>query len=503
MSKTVTVFKGKFMRNFSTLLFAVLLAGFLAAPSLVFAQADGGGGGAAGGAGAGGAAGGAGTGGIEIDASGVLRANINRDVSGKLDRDLVRAAKASLNQDLQNPSSMRMVSLRRLQQAVQAAHAAGRPLEDDIRFLAGLTRITHVFYLPEHQDIILAGPAEGFYLNGRGRVVGLETGAATMHFEDLVVALRAFAPNQRPTPVISVSIDPTAQGIRDYNQAFAHWGQLALTNQADDATVRNGLITAMGLQEVTLKGVSNKTRAALVLTEADYRMKLIGLGLETPAVRINNYFDQMPMTPGNSNASIRWFFQPKYNGVFVNSSETALRLDTANTVELVPAEDRLDAAGRKVEVKEKSNKASRNFCYSFTKEFDRLAAKDSLFGELRNLVDLTVAAAFIQRMDLYGKAGLSLGVLGDESAVPTQRYNAPTHIEPVVNIARRNGAFSAPIAGGVNIQPQAAFVSESLQTEEISVDELQGQAKLSNLADGQWWWDAESPAIQKESKKGK
>ncbi len=498
------------MRQRFSLTFASFFLTFIALTCVAFAQSGGGGGGGGtggGGTGGGGTGGGTGgnangTGGIEVDASGVLRANAKTDTTGKVDRELARAAKASMNKDLQQPSQLRMVSLNRLEDAVRKAKAAGTDLPEEMRYLAGLNRITHVFFFPASKDIVIAGPAEGFFINARNRVVGTETGAATMHLEDLIVALRAYAPNQRPTSVISVSIDPTAQGVVDYNKAFTYWGTLALKGEADPDTVRAALTKAMGLQNVTIKGVSNKTRFAQVLTEADYRMKLIGLGIETPAVRINNYYDQMPMIAGSSNSSIRWFFQPNYKGISVNADETAMTIDSANTLELVPAEDRLDGNGQKVSTN-KSNKASRNFCASFTKEYDRLAAKDSLYSELRNLVDLSVASAFIQKMDLYGKAGWKMNHFGSEENFPVQRFEAPTHIEPVINFAIRNGAFSAPIAGGVNIQPQVAFKDKAMQKDAGKIDDLRGQVKIENLVEGQWWWDQIPGAAIPEKKSRK
>ena len=43
---------------------------------------------------------------------------------------------------------------------------------------------------------------------------------------------------------------------------------------------------------ITVNGVSPKTHFAQVMVEADYRMKLIGIGLETPPVRLVSYVDR-------------------------------------------------------------------------------------------------------------------------------------------------------------------------------------------------------------------
>ena len=40
--------------------------------------------------------------------------------------------------------------------------AAGQPVSDEMKYLAGLLRIHYVFFYPETGDIVLAGPAEGF-----------------------------------------------------------------------------------------------------------------------------------------------------------------------------------------------------------------------------------------------------------------------------------------------------------------------------------------------------
>ena len=70
--------------------------------------------------------------------------------------------------------------------------------------LAGLTRVEYVFYYPDTKDIVIAGPAEGYVRDATGRMVGTTTRRATLQLEDLIVALRAFAPDSRPTDMIRV-----------------------------------------------------------------------------------------------------------------------------------------------------------------------------------------------------------------------------------------------------------------------------------------------------------
>ncbi len=44
-----------------------------------------------------------------------------------------------------------------------------------MKALAGLTKIDYVLLYPESNEIVIAGPAEGFVEDSTGRVVGIET----------------------------------------------------------------------------------------------------------------------------------------------------------------------------------------------------------------------------------------------------------------------------------------------------------------------------------------
>jgi len=209
-------------------------------------------------------------GGVVIDAEGFL------------------SARAKVDQELQKSSKLRKVSLVRLEKQVKALLDAGKPIPDDMQYLAGLTRITHVFYYPETDDIVVAGPAEGYFRAGNNHMVGMSTGSAVLQLQDLIVALRAFAPDSN-TRVISVSIDPTQDGLRNLNNAKRRTGAVR-ANQAMD--VARFYRDALGYQEITIKGVSPKTHFAQVLAEADYNMKLIGIGLEQPQVGITSFIEE-------------------------------------------------------------------------------------------------------------------------------------------------------------------------------------------------------------------
>jgi hypothetical protein len=428
----------------------------------------------------------AGIGGIEINAAGVLSARAIVGNVKMLNKQRLAAAQASLNKDLQQPSELRKISLTRLEAEVKKLVDAGQPIPADMQYLAGMNRITNVFYYPETKDIVLAGPAEGFFLSANNRVIGTKTGAATLNLQDLIVALRAFSPAGKKTSMISVSIDPTQEGILKYRDAYASVQDRF--RPGDERAVIDLFSQALGLQVITIQGVSPKTNFARVLVEADYHMKLIGIGLEKPPVKIISFIEKAK--PVAQNSLQRWFFQPNYDCVTLNEDQTAMEM-VGSGVKLVGEDERVDAKGNRTGTGG-MNGASRAFTGSFTRLYDQLAQRSPLWGELRNLVDLSITAAYIQKYDLYGKAGWKMETFGDEKKVPVETMNTPTHVAPVANAVWKGRFFMAPIAGGVNIQPRVAFNSDVAKTDtegKIDAVKAENEAKISGLADGQWWWD--------------
>jgi hypothetical protein len=480
------------------------LAAFAVAALMMIGTASVHGQGGAGGGVGGGAGGGAGgqqgqqngqpvTGGVQIDANNVLSTRMVVANSRELTQQRWRHAQVNLNKEIQNVSELRKVSLTRLEKTVARLKAEGKPINDDVRYLAGLTRITHVFFYPEQDDIVIAGPAEGYFLNGENRVVGMKTGKATLQLEDLVAALRAFGPDGKQASLISCSIDPTQEGLKRLQEAQRSIASQYARLQRIDNTVVNNVgqtyYNALGYQTITINGVSNQTRFAQVLAEADYRMKLYGIGVEQPPVRITSFIEKAMPSTGGAGKMQRWYFQPNYECVMVNAEGDAMALEGSG-VKLVCEDESVSSDGKRTRKKGGANGASRKFCASFTKNYDKLAQRATVFGELRNLVDMSIAAAFIQKTGLYQKANWDMATFSDEDEFSIEVYPAPEKVAPVMNAVIKQGQLMTPIGGGVNIQPRIALNSDKVSVDtEGKVDSVKDSIKFENLADGQWWWD--------------
>ena len=456
------------------------------------AQLGGGGGGFGGGGngnnagGGGGAGSGFGAGGIEVDAAGILRMRLFKDPTGKLHQQRIEQAKVALHPDLVRPSELRKISLNRLEAAIADQLANGAGATDEMLYLAGLIRIRYVFFYPETGDIVIAGPAEGFFENPAGRMVGMTSGRATLPLHDLVVALRAFPPGKSPTQVIGCSIDPTQEGLQRLQQTLASIGGRA--TPADTKAIVGTLREALGLQKVDIQGVSPQSHFAQVLVEADYRMKLIGIGLEKPPVKIPSWVSRARPNSIARNAMQRWYFIPDYEAVRVSQDEMSMEL-VGDSVRLVGADEMVTSGGQRLSAG-RVDKASQMFVKAFTKKYSQLAARLPVYAELRNLIDMSIAAAFIQRQDYFGQAGWDLEIFANEEIFPVENYNPPKQVETAINAIWKGRRLLTPIGGGVHIRPVNALSSENLLSDdEGTVSAQRASVTLNGLAEGQWWWD--------------
>ena len=420
--------------------------------------------------------------GIVVDANGVLQKKTFTDPTGQLTRERIAAARASLSPQVASYSKLRKISLNRLEEVILSRN--GVPT-DPMRYLAGLLRIRYVFYYPDSKDIVIAGPAEGWVTDPAGRVVGITSGRPTILLQDLVVALRAFPPGEDGDPLIGCSIDPTQQGLAAMQQFLRSVGVRATPDQTE-AIVR-GLRDSMGEQDVSVSGISPKTHFAQVMVEADYRMKLIGIGLEKPPIRLVSFVDRANPAQIARNALQRWYFLPDYQCVRVSEDDLSMEL-VGDGVKLVGEDEAVMTGGVRKRASH-GNRASQAFVASFTKRYSELAERSPVYAQLRNLIDLAVAAAFIQKHDYYGKAEWEMPFFGDEKQFSVETYNAPKKVDTVVTAKWKGNRLVTPVGGGVRIEATMALDEENLLPDEKGkVAKLRQEIQLK-LAKDQWWWD--------------
>lgn len=440
-------------------------------------------GGGGGGSGGGGGASGGGVGsGVVVDADGVIRRTSVNDPGGRLAQQRIQEALNRLEGDLARPSKLRKVSLTRLEAALAERADNGQQPTDTMQNLAGLTRVDFVFCYPETNEIVLAGPAEPWAVAPSGQTLGIKTGSPVVELQDLVTAMRAFGPEGSGTesPLIYCSIDPTEEGLQRMQRFLAQVGR------PNPNLIARQLQERLGHQVVTVGGVPSDTHFAQVLVEADYRMKLIGIGLEQPAAKIASYVSRVNPATVSRNALQRWFFVPDYQRI--KASEDGLAMEMVGEgVRLVGEDEIVSRNGTRRQLG-RNNRASHKFVTEFTKQYANLASASPVYAQLRNCIDLAVAAAFIKDRGLYEKSGWSMPVLGDESKYAVRTHNAPQRVASAVNALWKGSTLMTPIGGGVQIR-----ATEALEAANVTADEdgslAEQRAELQATAGDSWWWD--------------
>jgi len=421
--------------------------------------------------------------GVEVDATGVLRI---KQFDPRVAQQRLLSVRQLADSDVMKSSKLRKISLNRLEAIVAKSLADGKEIDQTMASLAGLMRVQYVFYYPETKDIVIAGPAEGIVADPLGRYVGMQTGRPAVLLEDMVIMLRAFAPDSAPTDVISVSIDPTAEGLQRLNQFLAAVRGNIQPSDARELAI--ALKRNLGLQTVSIQGIPHATNVARVLVEADYRMKLVGIGLEQLPLPLASYVERANPSQVASNAMERWFFTPIYDGVSVSEDGLAMKLSDRG-VQLVGENERVGAGGQRV-VSGKTNRASQAFCLEFTKKFPLIADRVPVYAEMRNVIEAAIAAAYIQQQDFYAQAEWSMPVFGDEAKFAVQTRTAPHQVETAVNAIWKGNTLMTPLGGGVNVQPRQALTSQRLVKESDGKTEAVKQAVApTDLSPEQWWWD--------------
>jgi hypothetical protein len=248
-----------------------------------------------------------------------------------------------------------------------------------------------------------------------------------------------------------------------------------------------GMSQALGPQDVRVDGVSPSSHFAQVMVEADYRMKLIGIGLErVPARNMKSWVDLNANSGVATNALQRWYFTPDYQCVRASDDDLGIEL-VGRGVKLVGADEVVLPNGQRMSA-DRPDRASKTFTETFTRKYPEIAARSPVYAQLRNLIDLSIVAAWMQEHDAYGRAAWGAEGLRDESVYAIERLVAPVEVQPAINAIQRGNRLVTPIGGGVTLQPkQALDPSNIIGDDEGTIASARGDTP--DLPAGRWWWD--------------
>jgi hypothetical protein len=437
--------------------------------------------------------------GVLVDAAGTLRlrtkdspASLLAAKRGAVPRESEIAAgdAAKAATAVRGESALRFVSLPRLEREIARRQEAREPLESAMLTLAGLQRAQYIFVYPESGDLVLAGPAGDWRVDD-GRIVSTRTQQPVVRLDDLLVLLRRG--DDAATSHFGCSINPRQEALAKTQAFLASSSQKPLEPGRRKKWLGE-LRDTVGKQDIEIFGIDPTSRVAGVLVEADYHMKLIGMGLADGVDGVDSYLDSVASLGKRAGASsppmsvLRWWFALHYQSIESSPDDDAFEL-VGQGVRVLCENELLAAHGQRVHTGQ-SDPLNRQFAESFTSHFAELSEKYPVYGELRNIFDLAMAVALIHDEDLADRVKWTPTLFAKADELPLPKSAAPKLIETVINhrIVNRT-QIVAGVSGGVMIAPEDVL-HESRASSDSRLDEKRGMSRPNASEAVAWWWDA-------------
>ena len=148
-------------------------------------------------------------------------------------------------------------------------------------------------------------------------------------------------------------------------------------------------------------------------------------------------FLQMMKSGGGmpKNMMPRWWLEPNYESLLVSPDGLAFEIRGAS-VKAMTEEDFVAANGSRKR-SGKANPLAKKWADNMTAHYDELAAKNAVFGQLRNCIDLAVVAALIVKDRLPEKAHYSMSVFLHDDQLATEKFNLPKQIATQASVLQK------------------------------------------------------------------
>ena len=181
----------------------------------------------------------------------------------------------------------------------------------------------------------------------------------------------------------------------------------------------NQLQQQLGLQDVEINGIPDDSRVAEVIFEADYRLKMIGIGKLPGGPGIPSVFDLLPKTgevKSQKMDALRWWLSMKYDAVMHSPDRNVFEIQ-GSAVLCQSENENISASGQRIHTGT-SEAANRLFAANFTAHYAELASQDPVFADLQNIFDLSLVAALLADNRVPDRLGMGPGIVRSGRRVP-------------------------------------------------------------------------------------
>ncbi len=417
--------------------------------------------------------------GVFVDASGVLH-RFQPDKSDSLDSMLTKTHAGTF----MSQSNLRTLSLLQLERESMSCALRHEPLPLELKFMAGIYDLQYLIVDVENRDILIAGPAGPWQISDEGVAVNTETGRPVLQVDDFVNCLRSvFFGEGR----FGCSITPRQENL-------AATQQFLETSKLNGKQWRAELQKSLGMQDIEVFGLPDQSTSARILVEADYRMKLLGMGIETTRAKVPSYLDRAAESLGENPLPLdvaRWWFTLDYDGISTNKSRTVFEFNGTG-VKVLSETELLDAQGNRIHTGNAVG-PTKQFAEDFTKNFEELALEYPIYNQLRNVFDFAIVCSVIKREGFDKQVGWQMSYFGvahkpGDLVFPIESVGVAKEVVSVMNHKTktvRNGQKRimhslVGVSGGIDC-PASKWVNE-IQFERVNSSSINQLVKQTNEA---------------------
>lgn len=435
--------------------------------------------------------------GVYADSTGTLQ-KIKLDPKRSLTKLAANSSFDSGNRAVHVQSNLRKISLNRLEKHLQFSISSGQPITNEFQNLAGIYEIKYLMFLPESNDIVIAGPAGPWSTDVDGHAVNIATGKPVLQLDDLVVCLRNVQRGpQGNNGKFGCSITPRKQNLAATREYIS-------TTKLRGKAWRTRLRETLGQQDIEVFGIDPATHAGMVLVEADYRMKLVAMGLEPSIPEIPSYLSRLDLGPDGKVEPmdvVRWWFTMNYDEIVSDDQKQVFELNGTG-VKVLSENEFIDQQGERIHTGQ-SDGPTAGFARDFTRHFEKIADQYPCYRRLKNLFDLSIVSALIRSQRLDRKAGWNLTYFGNNPEQEGLVYQpktapVPTQVDSVMNhriIKKRKQSSTVKhtlvgVSGGITFDAVSVLRTKaSVATDSTPLLTAVKHAKENDADSRNWWWD--------------
>lgn len=427
--------------------------------------------------------------GVAVSPNGLLASLKKEEHTGRLKALGVAARKADLNAEVAQQADLRFVSLTQLEREASKRLSEGRPIVETMKNLAGITQLKYVVVDPKSRDVLIGGPSEAWKYDSNGNPVGVKSGRPTLQLDDLVTVLRTFSNDGAQN--FGCSFNPRQEGLQQL-QAFIEKSNSRGPLEAGSVKGWvNQLQSKLGPQDIELWGVPRDSRVARVVTEADYRLKMIGIGKLEGGSHVPSIFELMTVEEQKSSKldALRWWLTMKYDAILHSPDHNVFEIQ-GPSVQCLSENQYLTEKGERVGTGQ-ADATNRTFAANFTQHYAELAQRDIAFADLQNVFDLALVAALLKNEGIANRINWDFGSFAANGMYEPAAYAAPREVESVANHRVYRGKdIVVQVAGGVRGDLMSVVRDREVMKPSTTLKDMTAQATPSNLPQGRWWWDA-------------